>query len=206
MTVKSWFIWTPHRIVVEADLLSEYFHQCTVPWRDFIHHIGNESAVIENAHDVMKKALSEALPRREHMKNMQDAYSDDVLWARYQYGTVTQIIVFLSSPEYEPLAVPSSPLRVMFTSAGSLAANNLLLEVAKKCIPSRQPIAPASLSRRATSVHSAQEREALKKQSQAESIAFLQRQRGIHRDEVRDREEWLQRRVEIQQQQQQQQQ
>ena len=45
----------------------------------------------------------------------------------------------------------------------------------------------------------------LKNQAEAEGIAFLQKRRDMHRDEVRDREEWLQRRVEIQQQQQQQQ-
>jgi hypothetical protein len=98
----------------------------------------------------------------------------------------------------------------MFTSAGSLAANNLLLEVAKKCIPSRQPIASAALSRRATSVHSAQERikfekerPTLKNQLEAESIAYLQRQRDMHRNIVRDKKAWFQRRDELQQSQQQ---
>jgi len=45
----------------------------------------------------MKKAVAEALPRREHMKETQDSFMDDLFW----------------------------------TSPRSLAANNLLLEVAK---------------------------------------------------------------------------
>ena len=49
----------------------------------------------------MKKAVAEALPRRQQMKEVQDSFMDDLLW----------------------------------TSPGSLAANNLLLEVAKKCLP-----------------------------------------------------------------------
>jgi len=50
---------------------------------------------------VMRKAVAEALPRREQMKEMQDSCKDDLLW----------------------------------TSPGSLAANNLLLEVVNKCLP-----------------------------------------------------------------------
>ena len=57
------------------------------------------SALVSSA--VMKKAVAEALPRRQQMKEVQDSFMDDLLW----------------------------------TSPGSLAANNLLLEVAKKCLP-----------------------------------------------------------------------
>ena len=47
-----------------------------------MYHVKSEAAVVQNAHEAMQHALSEALPRRQQMKEMQDAYSDDVLWTR----------------------------------------------------------------------------------------------------------------------------
>jgi len=90
------------QIAIADEFFTKYApFQCTVPWRDFVYHVESEDAVLQDAHKVMRKAVAEALPRREQMKKMQDSFMDDLLW----------------------------------TSPGSLAANNLLVEVAKRCLP-----------------------------------------------------------------------
>jgi hypothetical protein len=90
------------QIAIADEFYTKYApFQCTVPWRDFVYHVESEDAVIQDAREVMIKAVAEALPRREQMKEMQDSFMDDLLW----------------------------------TSPGSLAANNLLVEVAKRCLP-----------------------------------------------------------------------
>ena len=69
------------------------------------------------------------------------------------WTTPRLVVVLISTPTQYLYSAPllPTPLRVLVTSASSLAANNLLLEVAKKCIPPTAPIVP--LSDAETSIH-----------------------------------------------------